>query len=87
MDVEHTAKPFKHCILTKDRNRLPDGIGVIMFRSGQNLKHLHHAREAIKGQVYARVLGTVSTRYAGVNAAEVSNAEFDDEILDKEEEM
>jgi hypothetical protein len=24
MDVERTAKPFKHCILTKDRNRIFD---------------------------------------------------------------
>ncbi len=28
-----------------------------MFRAGQNLKHLHHARESIKGKVYAGVLG------------------------------
>ena len=48
MDVEHTAKPFKHCILTKDRNRLSDAKGVVMFRAGQNLKHLHHAHTAIK---------------------------------------
>jgi hypothetical protein len=75
MDVECTAKPFKHCILTKDRNRLSDGIGVIMFRSGQNLKHLHHAREAIKGKVYAGVLGTDSTCDAGVNAATVSQGQ------------
>ncbi len=87
MDVECTAKLFKHCILTKDRNRLSDQTGVILFRSGQNLKHLHHAREAIKGKVYAGVLGTDSTHDAGVNAATVSQAEVDDEILDDEEEM
>jgi hypothetical protein len=29
MDVDCTAKPFKHFILTKDRNRLSDGTGVI----------------------------------------------------------
>jgi hypothetical protein len=87
MDVKRTAKPFKHCIPTKDRNRLSGGTGVIMFRSGQNLKHLHHAREAIKGKVYTGVLGSDSTRDAGVNAAAVSQAEVDDEILDDEEEM
>ncbi len=87
MDVEHTAKPFKRCILTKDRYRLSDGTGVIMFRSGQNLKHLHHVREAIKGKVYAGVLGTDFTHDADVNAAAVSQVEVNDEILDEEEEM
>ncbi len=84
MDVERTEKPFKHCILTKDRNRLSDWTGTIMFRSGQNLKHLHHAREALKGK---GVLGTDSTCDARVNAAAVSQAEDDDETLDEEEEM
>jgi hypothetical protein len=84
MDVEHTAKPFKHCILTKDRNRLSDAKGVVMFRAGQNLKHLHHARTAIKGKVYAKIVGTdsTSTHDEGVNADTVSQAEVDDEILD-----
>jgi hypothetical protein len=82
MDVECTAKPFKHCMLTKDRNRLSDEKGIVMFRAGQNLKHLHHARESIKGKVYAGVLGTDSTHDAGVNAAAVSQAENDDEIFD-----
>ena len=57
MDVERTAKPFKHCILTKERNRLTDESGVVLFRAGQNLKHLHHARTAIKGKAYAGVNG------------------------------
>ena len=57
MDVERTAKPFKHCILTKERNRLTDESGVVLFRAGQNLKHLHHARIAIKGKAYAGVNG------------------------------
>jgi hypothetical protein len=82
MDVERIVKPFKHCMLTKDRNRLSDGTGVIMFQSGQNLKYLHHAREAIKGMVYAGVLGTDSTGDAGVNADAVSQAEVNYEILD-----
>ncbi len=53
-----------------------------MFRAGQNLKHLHHAHTAIKGKVYARVVGTDSTHDEGVNADTASQAEVDDEILD-----
>ncbi len=82
MYVERTAKPFKHCILTKDRNRLSDEKRVVMFRAGQNLKHLHHARTAIKGKVYAGVVGTDYTHDKVVNAATVNQAEVNDEILD-----
>ena len=55
MNVEHMAKPFKHSILTKDRNALSNEKGIVLFRAGQNLKHLHHARKAIKGKVYGGV--------------------------------
>ncbi len=55
MDVKRTAKPFKHCILTKDRNKLGEKKGIVMFRAGKNLKHLHHACFAIKGKAYAAV--------------------------------
>ncbi len=55
MDVERMAKPFKHSILTKDRNALSDEKGIVLFRAGQNLKHLHHACKAIKGKVYGGV--------------------------------
>jgi hypothetical protein len=55
MDVERMAKPFKHSILTKDRNALSNEKGIVLFRAGQNLKHLHHAHEAIKGKVYGGV--------------------------------
>ena len=50
---------FKHCILTntKNRNRLKDESGIVLFRAGQNLKHLYHARIAIKGKAYAGVNG------------------------------
>jgi hypothetical protein len=51
MDVERMAKPFKHCILTKDRNTLSNEKGIVLFRAGQNLKHLHHASKVIKGKV------------------------------------
>ncbi len=77
MDVEHTAKPFKHCMLSKDQNRLSDERGAVMFRAGQNLKHFHRARESIKGKVYTGVLGV-----DGATAALVSQAEVIDEILD-----
>ncbi len=53
-----------------------------MFRSGQNLKHLHHAHTAVKGKLYAGGLVTDSTLDAGMNAATFSQAEVDDEILD-----
>ena len=55
MDVERMAKPFKHSILTKDRNALSNEKGIVLFRAGQNLKHLHHANKAIKGKVYGGV--------------------------------
>ncbi len=55
MDVERMAKPFKHSILTKDRNALSDEKGIVLFRTGQNLKHLHHAPKVIKGKVHGGV--------------------------------
>ena len=58
MDVEPMAKPFKHCIITKDRNALSDEKVIVLFRAGQNLKHFYHARKAIKEKVYAGVVRT-----------------------------
>ncbi len=58
MDMERMAKPFKHCILTKDRNALSNEKGIVLFRAGQNLKHLHHAHEVIKGTVYGGVVNS-----------------------------
>jgi hypothetical protein len=55
MDVECMMKPFKHSILTKDRNALSNEKGIVLFRAGQNLKHLHHAHKVIKGEVYGGV--------------------------------
>ena len=57
MDVEHTAKPFKHSVLTKDRNSLSNEKGIILFRAGQNLNHLHNACQVLKGNSYAGVIG------------------------------
>jgi hypothetical protein len=34
MDVECMAKPFKHSILTKDRNALSNEKGIVLFRAG-----------------------------------------------------
>jgi hypothetical protein len=82
MDVERMVKPFKDCIVTNNRNRLSDAKGVVLFRAGQNLKHLHHALTAINGKVYAGVVDTDSTHDEGVNADTVSQAEVKDEILD-----
>ncbi len=42
-------------VVAKDRNTLSDEKGIVLFRVGQNLKHLHHARKAIKGKVYGGV--------------------------------
>jgi hypothetical protein len=81
-NVECKAKPFKHCNLTKGRNDLSDARGVVLFRCGQNLRHLHCARKAIKGKVYTGVLGADSTHDAGVNAMGVSQDEVDDEKFD-----
>ena len=33
MDVERVVKPIKHMILTKQRNRLGDDNGVVLFRA------------------------------------------------------
>ncbi len=55
LDVECMAKPFKHSILTKDRNALSDEKGIVLCRAGQNLKYLHHACKVIKGKVYEGV--------------------------------
>ncbi len=82
MDVECTYKPFKHCMLSKERNRLSDENGIVMFRAGQNLKHLHHAWESIKGKVNTGDLGMDSTHDVDVNTAAVSQAEVYNEFLD-----
>ncbi len=66
MDVERMVKPFKHCILTKDRNALSHEKGIALFRAGQNLKHLHHAREVIKGKVYGGVVNSDCDLLSGV---------------------
>jgi hypothetical protein len=81
MDVENMTKPFKQCILTQDRNSLSDARGKVLFRAGQNLKHLYCALEAIKEKVYTGVLGENSTCDAGVNATAVSHDEVNDEML------
>ena len=52
IDVERVAKPFKHHLLRKDRNRLSDGKGVVLFRASQNLRHLMKAKQELKGKLH-----------------------------------
>ena len=52
VSVEHVAKPFKNNMLRKDRNRLSDEIGNVLFRCAQNLRHLMKAKMQVKGTVY-----------------------------------
>ncbi len=58
MDVECMANPFKHCILTKDRNAPSNEKGIVLFRAGQILKHIDHAPKVIKGKVYGGVVNS-----------------------------
>jgi hypothetical protein len=59
MDVERMAKLFKHCILTKDRNALSNEKGIVLFRAGKILMHLHDAHKVIKGK-FMEELSTVT---------------------------
>jgi hypothetical protein len=77
INVECTAKPFKHCILTKDRNKLGEEKGTVIFRAGQNLKHLHHAHITIKGKAYAGVNGTGEAYDGGKSPDESIDIECD----------
>ena len=51
MNVERLAKPVKHSILTKDRNRLADSKAIIIFRAGQNLKLLQKLKTKLKKEI------------------------------------
>lgn len=52
IDVERVAKPFKNNILRKDRNRLSDGKGRVLFRAAQNLRYLMKAKAELKGTIH-----------------------------------
>ena len=52
IDVEGVAKPFKRNLLRKERNRLSDEKGIVLFRAAQNLKYLMKAKMAVKGTMY-----------------------------------
>ena len=52
IDVERVAKPFKHHLLRKERNRLSDEKGVVLFRASQNLRHLMKAKQELKGKLH-----------------------------------
>ena len=56
MDVERAAKPIKNQILTRERNRLSDEKGIVLFRAQQNLKNLMDTRMALKGKVVDSLL-------------------------------
>ncbi len=58
MDVECLTKLFKDYILTKDRNAVSNEKGIVLFRAGHNLKHLHRVRKAIKGKVNGGVINS-----------------------------
>ncbi len=47
IDVERRAKPIKHTIMTKKRNRLVDPKGVALFRASENLKHIMKAKKSL----------------------------------------
>ena len=52
IDVERVAKPFKHNILRKERNRLSDSEGIVLFRAAQNLRYLMKAKMQLKGEIH-----------------------------------
>ena len=52
IDVERVAKPFKHNILRKDRNRLSDEKGRILFPAAQNMRYLVKVKMTLKEKVY-----------------------------------
>ena len=56
MDVERVAKLITHLILTRDRNRLSDNRGIVLFRAQQNLNYLMNAYLALKDKVHDNLL-------------------------------
>ena len=52
IDVERVVKPFKHNLLRKERNRLSDENGIVLFRPAQNLRYMMKAKMALKGHVH-----------------------------------
>ena len=51
IDVERVAKPFKRNMYRKERNRLSDENGRLLFRAAQNLRYLMKTKKALKGQI------------------------------------
>ena len=47
IDVERRVKLLKNSILTKDRNRLSDSKGEVLFRAAENLKHIMVAKKVL----------------------------------------
>ena len=47
MDTERMAKPLKHTILTKTRNRLNDPTRCALLRADENLHHIMDAKKKL----------------------------------------
>jgi len=56
INTERAAKSLKHDILSIKRNRLSDDQAVILYRVGENLRHLKNVRESISERISNSVL-------------------------------
>ena len=52
MSVERQAKNLKYNLLRKERNRLSDERGNVLYYTAQNMRLLAKAKMAVKGTVY-----------------------------------
>ena len=57
INVERRAKPIKHTIMTKKRNRLRDPKGVALYRASENLNHIMAAKKALGKKINDSLLG------------------------------
>ena len=51
ISTERSAKSLKHDILSLKRNRLSDEQAVILYRVGENLRHLENVRTAVSDKI------------------------------------
>jgi len=59
IDAERVAKPFKRNMCRRERNRLSDKNGRVLFRAAQNLRYPMKAKKELEGQIND-VLATLS---------------------------
>jgi hypothetical protein len=52
IDVERVAKPFKNNMLRKERNRLSDEKGRILFQAAQDLRYLMRVKRMLRGSLH-----------------------------------